>query len=112
MFRPTTSMISLVLAAALVSQGCASYSENPRRGLALAGGASAFMGMIMVGDGLSCDASFGGANGTEDCNEDKADTISGGLMIGAGALLIGLAYLFKPVPPEGTTSAPVAKGKQ
>jgi hypothetical protein len=112
MFRQSTPLVSLVLAAALVTQGCGGYSENHRRGLALAGGASAFMGMIMVGDGLSCDTNFGGDNGTEDCNEDKADLISGGLMIGAGAVLIGLAYLFQPKDGEASAAAPVAKGKK
>lgn len=112
MSRPVTPLVSLVLAAALISQGCSGrLSENNRRGLKLAGGAAVFMGAIIAGDGLSCDENFGGANGTEDCAEDRGDLITGGVMIGAGLVVMALGFLAKPQVDETKTSAPVAKQK-
>jgi hypothetical protein len=114
MSRPTTSLLSLILAAALVSQGCSGrLSDNNRRGIILAGGAAAFMGLIIAGDGLSCDDTFGGANGTEDCSEDKADLVTGGIMAGAGLLVMGIGYLLKTQEATPAAAPPVAKqGKQ
>ena len=112
MSRPVAPLIPLVLAAALTVQGCGGYSENHRRGLAFAGGGAAFIGMVMIGDGLDCDTNIGGGNGTEDCDEDKADAITGGIMMLAGAAVIGLAYFFEPKDGEAASSASVAKGKK
>jgi hypothetical protein len=115
MSRPISPLVSLVLTAALVSQGCSGrLSDNNRRGIILAGGATVFMGMIIAGDGLSCDDTFGGANGTEDCAEDKADLVTGGLMIGAGLVVGAIGYLLKPKVADTATpaaAAPVAKKK-
>lgn len=111
MSRPISPLVSLVLATALISQGCSGrLSENNRRGIILAGGAAVFMGMIIAGDGLSCDATFGGANGTEDCSEDRADLVTGGLMIAGGLVVGAIGYLLKPkVDDAAPAAAPVAK---
>jgi len=114
MSRPISPLVSLVLVATLVSQGCSGrLSENNRRGLILVGGAATFMGLIIAGDGLSCDDTFGGANGTEDCAEDQADLVTGGLMIAGGLVVGALGYLIKPKVADTSTAtaAPVAKKK-
>jgi hypothetical protein len=114
MSRPISPLISLVVAATLVSQGCSGrLSENNRRGLILVGGAATFMGLIIAGDGLSCDDTFGGANGTEDCAEDKADLVTGGLMIAGGLVVGAIGYLLsaKRADANASTAAPVAKKK-
>jgi hypothetical protein len=111
MSRPIVSLVSLVLAAALVLQGCAGgASANHRRGILLAGGTAVFIGTIIAIDGLSCDESFGGGNGIEDCEEDKADLITGGATLGVGLVLLGLGLLLEKQAEAKATpaTAPVA----
>ena len=88
-----TRLLPLLLAALLTFQtGCAHVSDNNRRGMLFAGGASMFIGGIIVADVLSCDEDVGASS---DCDENRDDTISGLSLLVGGALLVGLAMYFK-----------------
>ena len=97
MYRPSP-LACLVLAATLAAQGCSGASQNHRRGLLFAGGAAVFMGMVIVGDGLTCDDTFGGDNGIDDCADDSGDLVRGGALIGLGVALGALGLLLQVEP--------------
>ena len=97
MSRPSP-LACLVLAATLAAQGCSGVTQNHRRGLLFAGGAAAFMGLIIIGDGLSCDETFGGDNGIEDCEDDRGDLVRGGAMVGLGVALGALGLILQVEP--------------
>ncbi len=103
-------VVPLVLAVLLTFHaGCASVSDNNRRGMLFAGGASMFIGAIITADTLSCDDSVTNA---QDCREDRKDLIGGLSLFAAGAVLTGLAlYLRSRDTAAAAPAAPAAAQK-
>lgn len=86
-------VLPLLMAALLTFHaGCAGVSDNNRRGMLMAGGASLFIGGIITVDTLSCDDSVTNA---QDCDEDRADLIGGLSLMAVGAVLTGVAIYLK-----------------
>jgi hypothetical protein len=87
-----------VLCAAIATQpACAGVSENNRRGILVVGGATVVVGSLITLDGMTCDETATGS--LMSCEEDSDELEHGLVVLGVGAILIGLGvYLYLTAP--------------